>query len=78
MSHKRAKPDKSAMSPTVAKSKPSRTGRSIHVYVDPAIADALDRFMESQRLPPSMTSVVELALKSFLKGEGFVVGEEEN
>lgn len=65
------------MSP-VPKTKPSRTGRSIHVYVDPEIAEALDRFMESQRLPPSMTSVVELALKSFLKGEGFWSGGEEN
>lgn len=53
-----------------SRKQPSRSGSSLHVYINPTIRAALDRFVESQRLRPSITDVVELALTQFLEREG--------
>ena len=49
--------------------KPVRTSVSLHVYIVPAIRDALDRYVEADSR--SITSAVELALKKFLTEKGF-------
>ncbi len=53
------------------KKKPNRSGRPIMVWVDTDVGEALDRFIDGQRMPPTLTDVVELALREFLKAEGF-------
>lgn len=48
-----------------------RSGSALNVRIDPAVRQALDDFIESQRLPSTLTDAVELALTEFLKTEGF-------
>ncbi|MBL8867124.1 MAG: hypothetical protein JNK93_16330 [Planctomycetia bacterium] len=51
--------------------KPTRPGKAINVRITDELSDALDRFIESQRIPPKITDVVEVALHEFLEREGF-------
>jgi hypothetical protein len=68
---KRKLPDASKSS---EKKKPNRSGRPIMVWVATEVGEALDRFSAAQKFTPTMTDIVELALREFLKAEGFPPG----
>jgi hypothetical protein len=51
--------------------KPRRRGHSVMAWVDPDIFAGLHAFIGAQRIPPSITNVVEVALQEFLQREGF-------
>lgn len=53
-----------------ASKKPNRTGKSIQAYIDPEVRDAVDDYIESNELQPTLTTVLELALKEFLAKRG--------
>jgi hypothetical protein len=48
-----------------------RSTSSLNLGIDPAIREAIDRFIAAQRLKPSLTEVTELAFREFLEREGF-------
>lgn len=48
-----------------------RSGVSIHVYIDPVVGDALNRYVQSQKFVPAKTAVLELALREHLERAGF-------
>ncbi|WP_157368562.1 hypothetical protein [Zavarzinella formosa] len=50
---------------------PKRSGVPIQTYVGEDTRAALDQFIEAQRLKPSLTEVVEVAIQDFLIKEGF-------
>ncbi len=66
---KKPKADDAAPSDDGGKKK--RAGRPVMAWLDQAVGDALDRFIASQRVRPSITDVVELALAEWLASEGF-------
>lgn len=49
----------------------TRTGVGKMFYLDPDLAAALDAFIEAQRIEPSQTAVFEVALRNFLRDEGY-------
>jgi hypothetical protein len=49
---------------------PRRRGHSVMAWVDADIFASLHEFIAAQRVPPSITNVVELALQEFLQREG--------
>ena len=51
--------------------RPNRTGESLHVYIDPAIGEALRRFIAESEMRPSKTTAVEIGLRLLLTREGF-------
>ena len=68
--------------PTMAKapkrtSKPKRSGVSIQLYVEPDTRLALDNFIAAQRLKPSITETIEVAIQDFLMKEGFYPPKKE-
>ena len=52
------------------KTKPHRTGVALTLWVRRSTRDAIDRFRAQQRVRPSTTDVVELAILEFLQREG--------
>lgn len=48
---------------------PNRTGKSLHVYLEPALRDAIDKATKHTR--HSLTTEVEIALEKHLKELGF-------
>jgi hypothetical protein len=54
----------------VSRKPAKRRGVSLHIYLDPKVHARLLRFAAAQRIPPSNTDVVELALGEFLDREG--------
>ena len=46
--------------------KSPRKGASIQAWINPEIREAVDAWIEGQELPPSLTSILEVALKEFL------------
>lgn len=48
-----------------------RSGVSVHVYIDPAVSEALTKYVQSQVFPPKKTAVLELALREHLERAGF-------
>lgn len=50
--------------------KPQRSGKPVNVWVALDLHAALEAFRKAQRVKPSMTDVVELALQEFLQREG--------
>jgi hypothetical protein len=56
------------------KKKPNRTGRPIMVWVPDDVFAALGKFSAAQKFKPTLTDMVELALREFLKAEGFPPG----
>lgn len=59
----------------MAKAKPktpaTRTGKAVNVWIPDELHTALKEFMESQRVAPRITDVVELSLQEFLQREGY-------
>lgn len=51
--------------------RPNRTGVSLHVYIDPALDEALRRFLAESELQPSKTAFVEMGLRMALKQMGY-------
>ncbi len=51
--------------------KANRTGRPINVWLPIPLHDAIGSFRDHQRVMPSMTEVVEVAVREFLVREGF-------
>lgn len=50
---------------------PSRTGKAVNAWVDPALYAALQKYLDEQRPRPTMTSVVEVCLEDFLREKGY-------
>ncbi len=50
--------------------RPNRSGESLHVYIDPAIADALRGYLAATEPEVSKTAAVESALREFLRSKG--------
>lgn len=50
---------------------PNRSGKPINIWVDDDIYQALEDYRNAQTAEPSKTRVVEVALKEFLRREGF-------
>lgn len=50
--------------------KATRAGRPIMAWVHESIGEAMDDFRNAQRIKPSITDVVELALQEFFTREG--------
>ncbi len=48
-----------------------RPGYPVFARLDSELGAALDRFFAAQRLKPTLTTVIEAALKEFLQKEGF-------
>lgn len=48
-----------------------RSGKPINVWIPEAVSQALDTYIRSQRLKPTQTVVITLALQEFLAKEGF-------
>jgi hypothetical protein len=51
--------------------KPNRNGVPINFWIPDDLHAALQAFRSAQRVKPSQTDVVELALQEFLQREGF-------
>lgn len=47
---------------------PNRTGKSLHVYIDPALRDAMELLVRQSRR--SLTTEVEIALENHLSAAG--------
>lgn len=45
---------------------PKRAGVSLHVYIPPELRRRLDRYIDGERLHPTYTTIVRLALEEFL------------
>jgi hypothetical protein len=56
---------------STAKKRQTRNGRAIQIWLDLRTASALDAFIASQRLSPTITDVLTLSLQEFLKSEGY-------
>jgi hypothetical protein len=56
---------------TKPRAKPNRTGTARSIYFPDDIEAALQAFRESQRVPPTVTDTLMLALQEFLQKEGF-------
>lgn len=54
--------------PEPAKKKARRTGKSLHVWINPSLRDTLDRMAERSRR--SVTTEVEIALEEYLAKQG--------
>lgn len=74
---KRKKPDgeKKPMNAAVPQ---TRTGKPIRCWIDEELGKALDRFVNSHKFKPSITSVVELAIQEFLEQQGFWPSEDDS
>lgn len=72
MAKRKPKPTENLPVPaTSPPKKPQRTGRAVNVWVSTTHAAAFDAFLEKHgRLPPTITSIVELALEEFFRREG--------
>lgn len=57
--------------------RPQRSGKAVNVWIPDDLHDALKTFLASQRVPPRITDVVELALQEFLQREGVWSGASE-
>lgn len=69
------RPRKAAKDSGSAK-KPNRTGKPINVWVTDELHDAVEEFRSAQRVKPTMTDVIELAILEFLTREGFWKADE--
>jgi|GEM_PF-5072523 len=49
--------------------KPQRTGKAVNVWIPLDLHAAMIDFIQSQRVEPKVTDVVELALQEFLQRE---------
>jgi len=67
---KRTGPDETP-TPLPPPEKPNRNGQALNVWLPDEIINALERFREAQRVKPSKTDTVEVALTEFLTREGF-------
>ena len=52
------------------KRKPQRTGKSLNVWIQGELRDALDTYVENTKPRTTQTAVVELALEEFLTKAG--------
>jgi hypothetical protein len=52
------------------KRKPTRTGVPLHVWIDPAIAAALQAYLDGTEPSVFKTAAVESALREFLRARG--------
>ncbi len=43
-----------------------RPGKTVMAFIDPDVRDALDVYLESDELGPTLTAVLEVAIKEFL------------
>jgi hypothetical protein len=69
MANKRGKNNKGSKPAGDAESKKGkRTGVSLHVYIGPALREAMDKLIERDRR--SLTTEVEMALENHLKEKG--------
>ncbi len=50
--------------------RPARTGSPLHAWIDPAIMEALDAYVESTEPRVTKTSTIETAIKDFLRRQG--------
>lgn len=48
-----------------------RSGKQVSVYVDPEIREALDAYVDQAEPTTTLTAVVELALRRYLKSVGY-------
>lgn len=53
-------------------STPGPARRQVNARLPEEIARALERFKQSQRIPPDSTAVILIALREFLEREGFL------
>jgi hypothetical protein len=52
--------------------KPNRSpSRVVFARISPALGEALDRYIDSLRPRPTMTSVLEVMVEDYLKSKGF-------
>lgn len=51
--------------------KPNRSGKPVNVWLPIPLHEALESFRADQRVRPSLTDVVELAIQEFLIREGY-------
>ena len=65
---------------TARYSPPSRTGKAVSMYLDPDVGEALDSYLAAKAsevatgeliAKPSMKSVIDHALRGFLREEGY-------
>lgn len=71
MAKNKRKPDESAK-------KPNRSGRAVNVWVSQVHAASLDAFMAKRgKLPPTLTSVIELAMEELFRKDGSWQGGDE-
>lgn len=54
-----------------ARPRPQRTGRDVHVHLDPDLVARLLVYINRQQHPPTMTRVIEAALRDYLAARGF-------
>ncbi len=57
-----------------AKKKNDDRGRSMTIWLDPELMDALEAFLARQRFPSSKTGVIETLLRELLQREGLIEG----
>ena len=60
---KRKKPDE----PPLDRKKPARSGVNINVWIDPDIHDALESYVSNHEPKTTITAVVQLAIKRYLR-----------
>lgn len=70
---KRGRPRKRANKPT---DKTGRSGEAMSMRIDQKLRWTIDAFIDSQRLKPSITDLIELALQEFFKTEKFPIQQE--
>jgi hypothetical protein len=49
---------------------PKRKGKPLYLYIDSSIRDALDAAVEEIEPRSSLTAIVEIAIKEWLRGKG--------
>jgi predicted DNA-binding protein len=48
------------------KKQPKRTGRAVHIWIEPELRERLDDFVSRLQPKPTHTSVVSLAIEEYL------------
>lgn len=66
-----AKPNRGRKDDKGSKPKADRTGLQVGGYIDPDIRHALDRYLTETEPAPSITNVLEVALRRFLSSVGY-------
>jgi hypothetical protein len=72
MGRRKKKTETNEQPPQAEQPPKPRPGYPLFARIDESLGSDLERFLDAQRLRPTMTAVIETALKDFLRAEGFL------